>query len=86
MSAVGTARLFVRIGSAADGTAIATTGSTLAATFANDGICRKIGYIGTKRYVRVTVTPTSNDSGDWFMAGVAILGHVKSAPTANPPT
>ena len=55
-------------------------------TFANDGICRKIGYIGTKRYVRVTVTPTSNDSGDWFMAGVAILGHVKSAPTANPPT
>ena len=38
MSAVGTARLFVRIGSAADGTAIATTGSTLAATFANDGI------------------------------------------------
>lgn len=55
-------------------------------TFANDGICRKIGYLGTKRYVRVTVTPTGNDSGDWFMAGVAILGHAKAAPTANPPT
>jgi len=55
-------------------------------TFANDGICRKIGYLGTKRYVRVTVTPTSNDSGDWFMAGVAILGHAKTQPTANPPT
>ena len=38
MSAVGTGRLFARIGSAADGTAIATAGSTLVATFANDGI------------------------------------------------
>jgi Ca2+-binding RTX toxin-like protein len=38
MSAVGTARLFVRIGSAADGTAIQTSGATLVATFANDGI------------------------------------------------
>lgn len=54
-------------------------------TFANDGICRKIGYIGVKRYVRVTVTPTGNNSGDWFMAGVALLGHPRVAPTANPP-
>jgi len=61
------------------------TEALAAFTFANDGICRKIGYLGTKRYVRVTVTPTSNDSGDWFMAGVALLGHPKSAPTANPP-
>lgn len=38
MSAVGTARLFVRIGSAADGTSIQTSGATLVATFANDGI------------------------------------------------
>lgn len=59
---------------------------TLAAfTFADDNKCRKIGYVGQKRYVRVTVTPTGNNSGDWFMAGVAILGHPHIAPTANPP-
>lgn len=54
-------------------------------TFADDVECRKFGYLGTKRYVRVTVTPTSNDSGNWFMAGLAILGLPASAPTANPP-
>lgn len=61
------------------------TEALAAFTFANDDICRKIGYLGTKRYVRVTVTPTGNDAGDWFMAGVALLGHAKSASTANPP-
>lgn len=54
-------------------------------TYADDVECRKIGYVGNKRYVRVTVTPTGNNSGDWFMAGVAILGHPSIAPTANPP-
>ncbi len=53
--------------------------------FGDDTECRKIGYIGNKRYVRVTVTPTGNNSGDWFMAGVAILGHPHIKPTANPP-
>lgn len=55
-------------------------------TFTHDTLTRKIGYIGIKRYVRVTVTPSGNNSGDWFMAGVAILGYPRSAPTANPPT
>jgi hypothetical protein len=54
-------------------------------TYADDVECRKIGYVGHKRYVRVTVTPTGNNSGDWFMAGVAILGHPRAVPTANPP-
>lgn len=54
-------------------------------TFADDVKCRKIGYIGNKRYVRVTVTPTSNDAGDWFMAGIALLGKAILGPTANPP-
>jgi hypothetical protein len=53
--------------------------------FADDVECRKIGYIGPKRYVRVTVTPTGNDSGNIFLAGIAILGHPNQAPTANPP-
>jgi hypothetical protein len=50
-------------------------------TFADDGECRKIGYIGAKRYVRMTVTPTGNDSGNIFLAGVAVLGHPRHAPT-----
>lgn len=74
----------------ADGAAVADTfllGTEALAGFAfgDDGETRKIGYIGPKRYVRVTVTPTGNNSGDWFMAGLAILGHPQSAPTANPP-
>lgn len=51
-------------------------------TFADDGECRKIGYAGDKRYVRVTVTPTGNDSGNIFLAGVAVLGNAGSSPTA----
>ncbi len=51
----------------------------------DDGETRKIGYKGIKRYVQMTVTPTGNNSGDWFMAGLAIQGTPRKAPTANPP-
>lgn len=54
-------------------------------TFADDTETRKIGYGGTKRYVRITITPTGNDSGNIFVAAVAILGHPSRVPTANPP-
>jgi hypothetical protein len=54
-------------------------------TFSDDGECRKIGYVGNKRYVRMTVTPSGNDSGNIFIAGIAILGEPASAPTRNPP-
>lgn len=54
-------------------------------TFADDTECRKIGYKGKRRYCQVTVTPTGNNAGDWFMAGVAVLGSPRKAPTANPP-
>lgn len=50
-------------------------------TFADDGECRKIGYLGNKRYVRVTVTPSGNDSGNIFISGVAVLGNARNAPT-----
>lgn len=53
-------------------------------TFADDIECRKIGYIGSKRYVRCTVTPTNN-TGNLFMSGMWILGRPTSVPTANPP-
>lgn len=52
--------------------------------FDTDNLCRKIGYIGGKRYIRATVTP-SNNTGNLFLAGVAVLGNPKVAPTANPP-
>lgn len=55
-------------------------------TFADDVETRKVGYKGGKRYVRMTVTPTGNNSGNIFLAGVAILGHPHSRPTANPPS
>lgn len=51
----------------------------------DDNKCRKIGYIGSKRYIRATVTPSGNDSGNIFLAGVWVLGHPSVAPTANPP-
>lgn len=54
-------------------------------TFADDVECRKIAYKGSKRYVRLTVTPSGNNSGNIFLAGVAILGKPATAPTANPP-
>lgn len=54
-------------------------------TFADDNECRKIGYKGPKRYVRLTITPAGNDAGNIFLAGVAVLGHARTNPTANPP-
>ncbi len=62
-------------------------GTEASASFAynDDNEVRKIGYIGTKRYVRVTVTPAGNDSGNIYMAGVWVLGHPVNMPTINPP-
>lgn len=53
-------------------------------TFADDGECRKLGYIGFKRYIRATVTPTAN-TGNLFLGGMWVQGHAASRPTANPP-
>ena len=53
-------------------------------TFADDDKVFKIGYVGSKRYVRLTVTPASN-TGNAFVSAVALLGHPHWAPTANPP-
>lgn len=52
--------------------------------FSTDVKVRKIGYIGTKRYVRVTVTP-ANNTGNVFLGGVAVLGIPGTGPTPNPP-
>jgi len=50
-------------------------------TFAHDDATRKIGYVGGKRYVRLTITPAGN-SGNAFVAAVAILSHPRFAPAA----
>ena len=52
--------------------------------FDDDNETRKIGYVGGKRYVRLTVTP-ANNTGAALLSAVAILGHPALRPTANPP-
>lgn len=47
--------------------------------FDDDNEVRKIGYRGTKRYVRLTITPTNNASAA-VVAAVAVLGHPEFAP------
>lgn len=45
---------------------------------------RKLGYVGGKRYTRMTITPASNAAA--VLVGVtAILGNPVNAPTVNPP-
>lgn len=50
----------------------------------DDGETRKIGYVGVKRYVRLTITPTSNDAA-LPIAVLALLGHPDNGSTDNPP-
>lgn len=47
--------------------------------FDDDNEVRKIGYVGSKRYVRLTITPVGNASAA-LLAAVALLGHPESAP------
>jgi len=58
------------------------TGTTASASFnfGDDDKVRKIGYVGSKRYVRLTVTP-SNNAGNAFISAVAILSDARYAPT-----
>lgn len=72
-----------------DGAAVADeylNGTELLAGFQfdDDNECRKIGYHGPKRYVRVTITPTGNAAGNIFIAGVWVTEPL-DRPTSNPP-
>ncbi|TIP07805.1 hypothetical protein [Mesorhizobium sp.] len=53
-------------------------------TFAADSAARKLGYVGGKRYVRATVTP-SNNTGNAPVVGMWVLGSANQSPTPNPP-
>jgi len=47
--------------------------------FDSDDQVRKLGYIGNKRYTRLTITPAANASAA-LLAAVAVLGHPNSMP------
>lgn len=52
--------------------------------FDDDNECRKIGYVGGKRYLRATITPANNASAA-LISAVWLLGNARTAPSANPP-
>jgi hypothetical protein len=52
--------------------------------FSDDDETRKIGYVGNRRYARLTITPVNNTVAA-LLSAVAILGNPQEAPTANPP-
>lgn len=54
-------------------------------TFADDNKCKKIGYCGSKRYIRATITNVVANTGNLFVAGVWVLGKPNLLPTSNPP-
>ena len=62
------------------------TGTEALAGFAfdDDNELRKIGYTGIKRYVRATITPSGNDSGNIFVTAAWVLRPLR-VPAANPP-
>lgn len=70
----------------ADTSAPATTDlvgslSDVAFTGTDDNKTKKIGYIGSKRYLRMTVTPSGNAAAAYISA-VAVLGHARNKPSA----
>lgn len=52
--------------------------------FGSDDKCFKVGFLDTKRYIRVTLTPTGNNAGVINM-GAAWVTEPNLVPTANPP-
>lgn len=51
--------------------------------FDDDNALRKIGYIGSKRYLRATITPSGNASAAFISA--IWLGTPEDQPAPNPP-
>ena len=57
---------------------LANAGGTQAGGLANS--TRKLGYIGGKRYLRITVTPAANGATS-FLSVAVVKGHPTAAPT-----
>lgn len=62
------------------------TGTLALASFdqAADNKVRKIGYVGSKRYVRLKITPNGNNAAANISA-IALLSDGRFIPTPNPP-
>lgn len=58
------------------------TEATAGFNFADDGETRKLGYRGSKRYTRLTITPAAANSGDSPIVVVAVLGNPALYPVA----
>ena len=58
------------------------TGTLASASFdsAAANKVRKIGYVGSKRFVRLKITPTGNGAAS-FVSAVAVLGMSRYDPT-----
>lgn len=52
--------------------------------FGDDNECREIGYIGTKRYLRMTIDDVVANTGAAPMAAVCILGNAQQGPVGQP--
>lgn len=52
--------------------------------FSDDDKVFKVGYRGTKQYVRAKITPAANTSAS-LLCVIAVLAHASQLPTANPP-
>lgn len=48
-------------------------------TFADDNAVKKLGYVGPKRYLRLTITP-ANNTGAAIFSAVAILSQARYWP------
>ena len=52
--------------------------------FSGDDTTEKLEYIGSRRYVRLTITPADN-TGNIFLAAVALMGNPRHAPVSHTP-
>lgn len=68
--------------SAVDDTDLIGTEAAAGFTYDDDGETRKLGYVGNKRYTRLTITPAGADSGNSPIAAVAILSNARSRPVS----
>ena len=57
--------------------------ATLAA--GDDNVVKKVGYVGSKRYVRLTLTPASN-TGNMDLCAMAIQGGARHNPAGSTQT
>lgn len=66
---------------AADVDAADLVGSAPSFATTDDGVVKKLGYKGNKRYVRQVATQAGATTGG-FLSGVAILGNARNNPVA----